>query len=245
MPIQLREHDIEEIMRRFKAHRRRHAIMDSCRRVAEDMGIDVTTIYSVQKRMRPTTEVATQYLKSQSLKLAMRVVRKANVEQAMNILSRPNIGVLDAPTGGTGGGGHQFMVGVAIDSLGSVRVGVQIGESQPAVREIGPSSNEGAEEAQEVDAEVTGAEDEESDDVDEEKPKRVWHQRDPKIIPPAPVPFPEGRSDRGPGTSLQYRLAQANAERKEAGLARRREKKQVSNRAKELAAQLAAVRNQK
>lgn len=249
MPIQLREHDIEEIMRRFKAHRRRHAIMDSCRRVADDMGIAADTVYAVQKRMRPTTEVATQYLQSQSLKLAMRVVRKANVEQALNILSRPNIGVLESPAGASGGGGHQFMVGVAIDSLGSVKVGVQIGSSSQASElpaldgkqtEDPSEIEEGGEPSDVVDGMVDN-----DGEEDEPTPKRVWHQRDPKVIAPAPVPFPEGRSDRGPGTSLVYRLAQANAERKEAGLARRREKKQVSNREKELAAQLAAVRNQK
>lgn len=132
------------------------------------------------------------------------------------------------------------MVGVAIDSLGSVKVGVQIGTGDNGSGEARSASPRDVIEEEAPVEEVEDAEFEE-----EPAPKRVWHQRDPKVLPPAPVPFPEGRSDRGPGTSLAYRLAQANAERKEAGLARRREKKQVSNREKELAAQLAAVRNQK
>lgn len=234
----IREHEIEEIMRRFKGYRKRHNIMEACRRVEADMGIPAKTIYEVQMRMRPTTEIATQYLKSQSLKLAMRVVRKANVDQAIGILSRPNIGVLDPQGEGAVGGGRQFMIGVAMDSLGSVKVGVQIGET-PGYK--APQNVEGVElEELEEESVVNYTEDE----VEEEPaPKRVWHQRDPPKPKEIAAPLPEGATAQGHvGTSLNYRLAVAKAERKLQARANRKEKEAVRGRAKELAAELQKVR---
>lgn len=42
----------------------------------------------------PTQGLAKDYLKANALRLAMRIVEEANVEEAVDILSRPNIGVL-------------------------------------------------------------------------------------------------------------------------------------------------------
>lgn len=260
MPIKMREHEIVEAMTRFKNYRKRFGIMDACKKVAGDMGIPYDTIYALQYRMRPTTEVAQDYIKSQALRLAVRVVRKANVDQAMNILSRPNMGVLDPAGEGGGGGGRQFMIGVAVDSLGSVKVGVQIGESER--RGIGSSSvGEGGEESESgyirgaIDANVEevdeGIEGEQSSglalaaDGDGGRPpiSKRWYRKDPPKPQPEPVPLPEGHTSQGHiGRNLEFRLAQAKAQRKQEAKERRKERENINKRAKELAEQIRRAR---
>jgi hypothetical protein len=234
--IRLREHDIEEILALFKKYRKAgYGIMEACRKVQADTEVPYETVYHVQRRFRPTTDAATDYIRANSLRLAMRVVRKANVEQAIGILSRPNIGVLD-PQGESGvGGGRMFQIGVSVDSLGSVKVGVQIGESetQPA---LGPGSAEPIlqGEAQEAPDEAEGLEESPDEEV---RPKRVWHKKDPKPRT-APLELPPARSERGPGANLNTRLAQAKAQRKEEAAKRRKDKRTVQERMRQLAAEL-------
>lgn len=244
----LRERDIDEVMTRFKRARSSgRGIMDSCRKVFEDTGIPVATVYTLQRRLQPTTELAKDYIRSQAFKLATRVVRKANVDQAMALLSRPNIGVLDPPGEGGVGGGRQFMIGVAMDSLGSVKVGVQIGASaRPEVMELDtePSGEEVPEEDASVGVEAGEVVGEELEEVSPRR--RKWYERDPpkkkEVI--APVPLEEGRSPRGIGTSISHRLALAKAERKASIQARVKERNKVSKRAGELAEQLRRAREE-
>src|SRR5262245_59220066 len=120
--IKLREHEIAELMKRYKVYRRHHNIVDSCKLVSKELDIPWETVYGVQRRLRPTVGLAEDYLRANAFKLATRVVRKANVDQAMNILSRPNVGVLHPAAGAGEGGGSRFMIGVSIDSLGAVKV---------------------------------------------------------------------------------------------------------------------------
>ncbi len=234
----LREHDIEELMRRFKNYRKRYGIMESCRKVSGDMGITPETVYAVQKRLRPTTEIATEYIRANALKLAARVVRKANVDQAMTLLSRPNIGVLDPQGEGGVGGGRQFMIGVAMDSLGSVKVGVQIGGTVD-----GGATVPGLQPAPDADAVEDGPTIDDAEDEEDEEPlpKRVWHQRD--IKPKVTVePLPLTAHPNKLGQSLAYRLAAAKRERKEAAQLKRKQKEAIKQRAKELAEELRLAR---
>lgn len=158
----LREMEISEIVARL--HKMVNAgigIMEASRRVGAKMELSSDIVYQVWRRMLPTTDLATRYIKASAFRLAARVVRKASAEQAISVLSRPNIGVLDpASTGGGGGGGHQFMIGVAVDSLGGVKVGIQGGpigqlpeassspvpSSEPKTGETGPGVYEDDEE---------------------------------------------------------------------------------------------------
>lgn len=259
MPVRLRETEIAELIERMKVYRKRGVpLMEATRRVSADMGIPQTAVYSWVRRLRPTTEVATEYIRSQSLKLAMRMVRKANVDQSMQILSRPNIGVLDPQGDGGGGGGRQFIIGVAMDSLGSVKVGVQIGGNQPGAdssRRLGAASEEDAgpildvepgveavgegEPAEEADG--TGGEFEEPEPIS--VPRRRWYRPDPKpqqeSVAPAPV-----QETRIFGQSLDTRLAIAKAERREAAKRKRQEREAVAKRARELKIELARARGE-
>lgn len=127
----LRPHVLSELMARYKKLRQAQVpIMRACELVGHAMGLKTDTVYRATVRMRPTTDLATAILASNAAKLAHRVVRKANVDQAIDVLSRTNIGVL-APVkqGGDGNGGQAFVIGVQVDSLGAVRVGVSHGDS--------------------------------------------------------------------------------------------------------------------
>ena len=251
--MKLREADIEELMAYFKHYRKTLSTSQSCVKVAERMNLDVQTVYNIQRRMRPTTQVAQDYIKGNALKLAMRVVRKANVDQAIGILSRPNIGVLDSPNQESGTGRH-FMIGVAMDSLGSVKVGVQIGQAiqepvaiaqeeqnedfiSPEPLPIGPAPN----------SVVNYTSGEEADlglDLEDEEPepKRVWHQRDPPKPKIQPIPLEVANPQGHIGQSLNYRLAKAKLERKEEMKRKKRERRAVAVRAKELREQLKKAR---
>lgn len=118
--------------------------MESCEAVALEFGRDKTTIYNVMRRFEPTNEVAEAYLKAQALRLAVRVVREANPEQAIDILSRKNMGVI-APKAEEGAGGGGFFLSVQADSCGAVKIGVatqapmfqQEGQTEDADREAG------------------------------------------------------------------------------------------------------------
>lgn len=81
----------------------------------------VNSIASAIARYQPTTELATVILKKGAMRLASRVVRRANVTEAIDVLSRPNIGVLDPIKKTEGGGG--FIISVTAESCGTVKVG--------------------------------------------------------------------------------------------------------------------------
>lgn len=81
------------------------------------------SIRSVIQRLRPTIDPAKVYLKAQALRLAIRVVRNANVQESMEILANPEIGVLQPKTEGpTGQGG--FFLSVTAESCGAVKIGL-------------------------------------------------------------------------------------------------------------------------
>lgn len=92
---------------------------------ARIVGRSVTVVAKVVETYRPDTRLATRLLKASTHTLVERIVAKADVEQAIEVLSRPNIGVL-APAlkpGASMGGG--IYVSVAADSCGAVNVGIR------------------------------------------------------------------------------------------------------------------------
>lgn len=235
----LREADIAEVMARFKRYRKAgKPIMEAVRLVAKDTELLEATVYSIQKRMRPTTEVATDYIKANSLKLAMRVVRKANVDQSIALLSRPNIGVLEPANGEGGMGGSRFMIGVAVDSLGGVKVGVQL--EGPAPQAL-PAHDEGLEP---LDYDPPdSSEGIEVGEIIEEEPKPrartpKWHEPAPKPLPIAPVPKVEGRIM---GQSVQVREAVAKAGAEELRLSAVKARNRIRKRMAEMAAEAPKV----
>src|ERR1700680_4687918 len=89
---------------------------------AVQMGIDSREVDRVVESFLPTTDIAREYLKARSFRLAVRAVRKANVDQALDILSRPNIGVLAPQAEGGSGGAGGFFLSVSAETCGAVKV---------------------------------------------------------------------------------------------------------------------------
>lgn len=96
-------------------------IGEACAQIAGDYGRTKDVIYALVRRFVPSVDAADAYLKSNALRLAMRVVRKADVDQAIDVLSRSNIGVL-APKQEAGGNAGGFFLSVTADTCGAVKV---------------------------------------------------------------------------------------------------------------------------
>ncbi len=106
-------------------------MIQACEKIGKHLGRPHTTIWAVIRRLRPTTGIAGDYIKANAFKLAHRIVQHASVEQSIDILSRPNIGVLEPIKKGEVGGGG-FYLSVQSDSCGAVKVGVAMPGSGPA-----------------------------------------------------------------------------------------------------------------
>lgn len=74
--------------------------------VSAEFGRDIHTISKLLKRLRPTTELARATLLSRANELVTRVADKADIDQLIDVLSRPNVGVLDPVANKGGGGAH-------------------------------------------------------------------------------------------------------------------------------------------
>lgn len=86
--------------------------------VAYAMGRGEKTIRKLVNAFMGTSVAAEQYIKSRSLFLAKKVVQRATVEEAVDILSRSNIGVL-APVKATADR-PQILISVNQNSIGSI-----------------------------------------------------------------------------------------------------------------------------
>lgn len=83
------------------------------REVAREFGRDESTISRLLKQFRPTTELARATILARASQLVERVADKADVDQLIDILSRPNVGVLE-PVAGKGGGSGGANVGILV-----------------------------------------------------------------------------------------------------------------------------------
>lgn len=89
--------------------------------VAEELGVSWEAVQRIVVRLSPTTSVAQDLIKANAMRLASRLIRKANSDQIINILERPNIGVL-APKQDSNGGSGGFFLSVSADTCGAVNV---------------------------------------------------------------------------------------------------------------------------
>lgn len=119
-----RPHEMQAVIQRYRElHNQGIGIMEACEDISLKIGMPISTIHQMVNRLLPTTDLAEAYLKSQALRLAARVVRKANAQEAIDVLSRKNMGVLAPKTEESGGIGG-FFLSVQAESCGAVRVGV-------------------------------------------------------------------------------------------------------------------------
>lgn len=123
-----RPDELAEICGVYKRHRKNGmGVQQSYERTAEDLGYTADSVAQVVRRFIPTTDVASSYLKANTLRMAMRLVRKANPAEIIDVLSRKDIGVL-APKSEEAGGQQGFFLSVQADSCGAVKVGVTSGQ---------------------------------------------------------------------------------------------------------------------
>lgn len=124
-----RPQDITEILSRYKylVNEQKMGVGAACAEIARDYDRTQDTVYNLVRRFIPSVEAADSYLKANALRLAMRVVRKANVDQSIDILSRSNIGAL-APAKTESGGGGGFFLSVQADTCGAVKIGIVQGQ---------------------------------------------------------------------------------------------------------------------
>lgn len=107
------------------------ALTQSYVQIGEATGRGHKTVCDVIKRYLPTTDLATAVFKAGAADMARKIVKKGTVSEHIGILERPNIGVLEPVRKGSDLGDSGFQLSVSADSLGAVKVGVNIGGRPP------------------------------------------------------------------------------------------------------------------
>lgn len=93
----------------------------SIKETAYHFGRSADTIRDLLKSLRPTTELARATLRARAMELTDRVIEKADTDQLIDILSRPNVGVFDpAPSAKGAGGGGNVLINIQAGSLAAV-----------------------------------------------------------------------------------------------------------------------------
>ena len=99
--------------------------------IGDAVNRDFKTVCDVIKRYLPTTDLGTAILRANAADMALKIVKKGTVAELIDVLERPNIGVLDPVKKGGGEAETGFVLSVSADSLGAVKVGVAVGGSAP------------------------------------------------------------------------------------------------------------------
>lgn len=117
--------------------------------IARRTGRKHGTISKFLHSMSPTAYLAQSFLKANAMTLAKRVVEKADVNQAIDILSRPNIGVLKPMQ--KGADAPQIHISVNTDSIGAVVMPTNMGlppaplpVAESSIKLVGNGASDGA-----------------------------------------------------------------------------------------------------
>lgn len=112
---------IAEIVTEFeKAKKRGLTDQQAYSEAAERVGVMPADVRHHVTALRSTVALARMKIRAKASVMVDRIVEKAPTSELIDILSRPNVGVLDpAQKGAQGGGG--FILSVGLDSLGGVR----------------------------------------------------------------------------------------------------------------------------
>lgn len=237
----LRQHQLAAILDHFKKLRKQGVgARAACVIIAPIYNRSPETIYYHIQRFRSTSGAAADYLRSNALKMAMRVVRKANVDQAIDVLSRPNIGVLEPAKGKESGGGGGFFISVNADSCGAVKVGVATREGGEAPL---TSIREGAGYGYGLQGQIegaTGTDEAEIIDVWEEGTAGAAVRQEVAAVQRADETTP-GRlqvTGRGTGHSKNFKSAVEAARKRVAAARERAEERKIKAKARELKREL-------
>lgn len=104
------------------------------------------TVRKFVNSMSDTTHLATLTVKHRAVEVMGKVLDKGSTAELIDVLSRPNIGVLaPAEKPGSGGGKFDIQVSVGVASLGAMKAGVEISAGDGNVHEgkLLPTGDEG------------------------------------------------------------------------------------------------------
>lgn len=90
------------------------------KQIAYELGRQEPAIRRISRKYHPTTALAERLIRASALTLAEKVVKHSTVEEAIDVLSRPNIGVLK-PAAKDNSINVGFFTSVALDSCGAVK----------------------------------------------------------------------------------------------------------------------------
>lgn len=100
---------------------------------------DPDSIARAIQRLMPTVTLARARFQAGAAKMAKRVIAKGSVQDLIDVLSRPSVGVLDpAIKAGAGGQGGGFLTSVTVESIGASRTTIT---TAPDVPQLGQGSN--------------------------------------------------------------------------------------------------------
>lgn len=100
---------------------------------------DPTFVRDIRAKYFPTTGLASAILQAGAAALARRVIAEADVEEALDVLSRPNVGVLKPLDKGQAK--PAFLTSVQIESLGAVRVSTAVVDDLPDPVPVPPAQD--------------------------------------------------------------------------------------------------------
>lgn len=124
----LDDDELNDILSIFEESLRKGFQPASCYKyVAMRLGRSPGVIKNALGRIRSTTKLAEAKLRAGSSQMVDRLMAEADASQLMNILSRPNIGVLEPAAKEGGNGFNGFKIAVQADTCGAVQIGVQVG----------------------------------------------------------------------------------------------------------------------
>lgn len=105
-----------------RSMRKGYTLVQTYRFIARAQGRDPKTIEAFIRRMRSTTSLAQMKVKARAAELMDKVMDKAAPGELIDILSRPNIGVLEPMRKTEGSTG--FILNVSAESCGAVKIGI-------------------------------------------------------------------------------------------------------------------------
>lgn len=180
--------------------------------VASKSGRSVAAISRLRAKYTPTTDLAARFIKASALSMVQRVVEKGTTDQFIDVLTRPNVGVLEPVAKGGGGDFGGVHISVSAGSVGAIVTATkEIGNGQtgsqgqhallPAGGSVGPGEDSWATEGDaggvaqvgpEYDAERTVVEKAPVEPADERRGRRRHGvqrlvQRDEKVKPRAAI----------------------------------------------------------
>jgi hypothetical protein len=139
--VLLQEHEQLNILAMFEESMARGFSLEATYKgIAKTLGRHPQTIAKFVRRMRSTVSLAKLTLAANANRMVKKVIEKAPTSELIDVLSRPNMGVLE-PRKSEGSGGGGFFINVKAENLGAVQIGIVNKEN--SINELRPNAATG------------------------------------------------------------------------------------------------------